>query len=335
MIGVNLGGWLVLEKWMTPRLFADVSAQDEYGYSLVAMHDATVSARLTKHRDTFVTESDFAWLAEHGVQAVRLPVGYWMFGDESPYQGTAVYVDKAFEWAERYNLRILIDLHGAPGSQNGWDHSGRVGRVGWHMNAANTDRTLAVIERLAIRYGRRPALLGFELMNEPKWTLPKRTLREYYVRAYDIVRRHSAAETWVVFHDNFRPRRWRRELGRPKFANVYIDTHWYQCFSWWDKLHGVMWHLRKAEHMAERRLGHMRRRHPVVVGEWSLALDRRSSARRPAELSMDDVYSAYAAAQQRGFRRAAAWFFWSYKTERSDAWSFKMCIEKGWLKLNS
>ena len=27
--GVNLGGWLVLEKWMTPSLFEGLSATDE------------------------------------------------------------------------------------------------------------------------------------------------------------------------------------------------------------------------------------------------------------------------------------------------------------------
>ena len=28
--GVNLGGWLVLEKWMTPELYQDYKAEDEY-----------------------------------------------------------------------------------------------------------------------------------------------------------------------------------------------------------------------------------------------------------------------------------------------------------------
>jgi glucan 1,3-beta-glucosidase len=27
--GVNLGNWLVLEKWMSPQLFAGTSAEDE------------------------------------------------------------------------------------------------------------------------------------------------------------------------------------------------------------------------------------------------------------------------------------------------------------------
>lgn len=28
--GVNLGGWLVLEKWMSPHLFDETNADDEY-----------------------------------------------------------------------------------------------------------------------------------------------------------------------------------------------------------------------------------------------------------------------------------------------------------------
>ena len=28
--GVNLGGWLILEKWMTPELFNNLSAEDEF-----------------------------------------------------------------------------------------------------------------------------------------------------------------------------------------------------------------------------------------------------------------------------------------------------------------
>ena len=32
--GVNLGGWLVLEKWMTPSLFAGLQAEDETAWCL-------------------------------------------------------------------------------------------------------------------------------------------------------------------------------------------------------------------------------------------------------------------------------------------------------------
>ena len=58
--GVNLGGWLVLERWMTPRLFAGTDAKDEYSF----MQTPDAKEKINKHRDTFITEDDFRWLAE-------------------------------------------------------------------------------------------------------------------------------------------------------------------------------------------------------------------------------------------------------------------------------
>jgi len=40
-----------------------------------------------------------------------------------------IYIDFKFRWADEIGLRIILDLHGAPGSQNGMDHSGRRGAV--------------------------------------------------------------------------------------------------------------------------------------------------------------------------------------------------------------
>ena len=53
--GANLGGWLVLEKWMTPALFADSDAVDECTF----MQTEHAIEKLTRHRDTFVTEDDW------------------------------------------------------------------------------------------------------------------------------------------------------------------------------------------------------------------------------------------------------------------------------------
>ncbi len=41
-------------------------------------------------------------------------------------------LDRAFDWAERTGLKILIDLHTVPGSQNGFDNGGLTGVVRWH-----------------------------------------------------------------------------------------------------------------------------------------------------------------------------------------------------------
>ena len=143
--GVNLGAWLVLEKWMTPSLFQGVEASDEWGFS------QTPGARekLEKHRQTFITERDFEWIKSHGLDAVRLPIGYWTLEESAPYIAGAAHVDNAMRWARNHDLQVLIDLHGAPGSQNGMDHSGRSGEIGWTKpeNIEATVRSLEVIAR--------------------------------------------------------------------------------------------------------------------------------------------------------------------------------------------
>jgi glucan 1,3-beta-glucosidase len=41
------------------------------------------------------------------------------------------YFLKAIEWARKYGIRINLDLHTAPGSHNGYNHSGMLGPLGW------------------------------------------------------------------------------------------------------------------------------------------------------------------------------------------------------------
>jgi glucan 1,3-beta-glucosidase len=41
------------------------------------------------------------------------------------------YFLKAIGWARKYGLRINLDLHTMPGSQNGYNHSGKLGTVNW------------------------------------------------------------------------------------------------------------------------------------------------------------------------------------------------------------
>lgn len=121
--GVNLGNWLVLERWMKPGIFAASGEADE-----IWLHRATKSAELeallTRHRDTYITEADFRNIAAHGCNLVRIPVPYFVFGDVPGHPGCTEYLDRAFDWAERTGLKILIDLHTVPGSQNGFDNGG-------------------------------------------------------------------------------------------------------------------------------------------------------------------------------------------------------------------
>merc|ERR1719401_1886306 len=100
--GVNLGGWFLLEPWMTDHLFRDESdrafaddcvALDERGL-MEALRQATREARMNAHWRTWITEEDIAWLSRHGINTVRVPFGYWMTHPEPPFiAGAFAYLE--------------------------------------------------------------------------------------------------------------------------------------------------------------------------------------------------------------------------------------------------
>lgn len=314
--GVNLGGWLVLESWLSPRLFGNTDAIDEYTYCQQQTDDF---AALTSHRDTFITEEDFAWLADHGVEAVRLPVGYWLFGDVKPYAPTVTYVDKAFAWAQKHGLKVLLDLHGAPQSQNGKKHSGRSGATLWKPG-----ETLDVIARLADRYGKHPALLGISLLNEPSPKLSFKELEAFYQRAYRVVRERAGEGAWVVFSDAFRPYHWWRKFRAADYQGMMVDYHHYQIYGRLNQRLSIGLQLFRIRFLFPGKLRRMSRHHPVIVGEWCGAVSARTKL-TPAERQ------AYIGLQEKAFANAAASFYWTYKTPYGSAWSFRHSVEQGWI----
>jgi glucan 1,3-beta-glucosidase len=186
-------------------------------------------------------------------------------------------------------------------------------------------QTLDVLERLAERYGKHPALIGIEVLNEPHRSFSLRLLRNYYDQAYRIVRKHCGDTVAVVFHDSFRLHRWRR-LGGPQYSGVTLDHHYYQAHGWLNRHLPLGRHLRRPGRFA-RTLQRLQPRHPIIIGEWSAAL--------PARLLQDRdgpaVHRQFAEAQLRAFESTAGWIYWSYKTEGGGAWSYRDSVERGWL----
>ena len=80
--GVNLGNWLVLEKWMNPALFEGTTAEDEY-YLPTQLSPEVYEARIKIHRSEYITERDFVTIKRMGMDSVRIPVPYLYLGTES------------------------------------------------------------------------------------------------------------------------------------------------------------------------------------------------------------------------------------------------------------
>jgi len=353
--GVNLGGWLVLEKWITPSLFTGLNAIDETSYC-VELGEAEATRRLHHHWNTFITRDDFSWLQRAGINAVRLPVGHWLFGKDYPYHrsycevrypyvvGGLTIVDQVFQWAGEFGLQVVLDLHAAPGCQNGFDNGGILGVCEWHTKEEYIQHSLDVLERLAQRYAAHPALHGIQALNEPSWDIPTDLLKRYTLDAYHRIRRFCPPErVTVVFHDGFRSfREYAGFLQEPEFRNVAIDIHRYQCFAGDDINLDIFGHIRKSVVDWRVEADEIIRDsgYQVYCGEWSLGLDLKmvsSWSEGPFnhnltamdEFQMSAAYRGYAAAQLLSFEKYAGWFFWTYRTETMPEWCYRDCVEQG------
>lgn len=320
--GVNLGGWLVLEQWMTPTLFKGTPARDEYTF----MQTPGAAAKLQQHRQTFITEQDFAWIADNGLGAVRIPVGYWVITPDGPYIEGLQHLDWAYKVAEKYQLKVLLDLHGAPGSQNGHDHSGRRGRADWYTSKANQQRTIAALQALQQRYSTSPSYWGIELLNEPKFGLLQLKLRRFYRTAAKAL----PGSTRIVFHDAFTPRLLNGALRRDQRAS--IDIHLYHMTSWVAKFISAETFVYLSDWLYTRLLRRVSRTQPAIIGEWSVVLSGKK-LRGASKATADRLMRQYAQSQLNAYNTyAQAWFYWSYKTEKPGAWSYRTMVERGWIK---
>lgn len=93
--GVNIGGWLVLEPWITPSLFDNLGRSDivdEFTLGQKLGQDAALKI-LKQHWDSWVTFEDFQKIKDSGFNLVRIPIGYWAYDTlGAPYvKGAAPY----------------------------------------------------------------------------------------------------------------------------------------------------------------------------------------------------------------------------------------------------
>lgn len=292
--GVTAGGWLVLEPYITPSLFKEVKGEtpiDEYRYCQ-ALGSDEAQKRLEEHWSTFYNELDFELMKSYGLNMVRLPIGYWAFQklDNDPYvMGAQKYLDKALGWAKNNDLKVWIDLHGVPGTQNGFDNSGYrdIGHPGWFNSTENVNVTYQVLEKIFTKYGTgdlgkeyAETILGIEVVNEPfSPVLNESKIEEFYVKSYELARKTMIVNNTIVFHDAFKPigyYNWFMNNRKSQLNssvenyNIMIDHHHYEVFAS-SVSSNISEHITNINNYAQSIKGELQH-HPAVVGEWSGAL---------------------------------------------------------------
>ncbi len=319
--GVNLGGWLVLERWMTPSLFEGSTAEDEFTF----IQEKGAAAKLEKHWREFVTEEDFRWLHDNGLNAVRIPVGYWIFGDEKPYRSSIRYLDKAMRWAKKYNIHVLICLHAAPGSQNGQQHTGRRGKAQWFTSLRYQEKTLHILERLTNRYRSHAAFWGIELLNEPRLGIFHHVLRRFYRHTYSSL----VHNTRVVFSDGYTPRLMSGALP----SNAIMDVHWYHFTLPLQRFIPLSLYYLLLKHRGNL-LRKLQKKNPIIIGEWSIVISTHTFKHFPKNRH-EQMMDEHGRRQLEVYAVADGWFYWTYKTEGRGTWNFRSLIEDGRLILRN
>ncbi|XP_042015552.1 probable glucan 1,3-beta-glucosidase A [Salvia splendens] len=284
------------------------------------------------HRNNFITVEDFNFLYRHGINTVRIPVGWWIAYDPNPpppfIGGSLQALDNAFSWAQEYNIKCIIDLHAAPGSQNGMEHSSsRDGTTGWPTSSDYISQSLNAIDFLASRYAQHPSLLGIELLNEPSAALvPLDTLTSYYKQGYKIVRKYSST-AYVIFCQrigNADPLElYQANLGD---TNTVIDLHYYNLF---DAFFANMSSIDNIQYIYKSRGTQLQSLNgangPLVfIGEWVNEWNVNGS---------QTDYQDYGRAQLEVYNAASfGWAYWTLKNDRKH-WDFEWNVRNNYLQL--
>jgi glucan 1,3-beta-glucosidase len=153
-----------------------------------------------------------------------------------PYiRGAAPYLDAAIDWARQTGLKIVIDLHGAPKSQNGFDHSGqRASWPGWG-DADSLSHTLAALSVIQQKYATsdmQDVVVAIQFLNEPfLLKLDPEMVKQFYRDAYYSLR--DVSNTPAMLHDGFENPSWLNGFLTTQdndAHNVIVDHHEYQIF---------------------------------------------------------------------------------------------------------
>ncbi|GAV28681.1 hypothetical protein PMKS-002155 [Pichia membranifaciens] len=318
LYGVNIGGWLVLEPYITPSLFEAFGGDDS-----------------TKPIDEY-----------HFCQA---------YGADQ--------ASEALGWCEKYNLKAWIDLHGVPGSQNGFDNSGLRDEIDWQTTEGYVQVTTSVLSQIAQKYSGddySDVVIGIELVNEPLGpALDADQLVDYYNDGYEIVR--NEGDVPVIIHDAFFQfnHYWDNVLNTqidPSVWDVILDHHHYQIFSVGELQRSTDDHVSFACNIGWQESGEY---HSTLCGEWTAALTdcakwlngMARGARYDATYQNDQAigscdnlfvanydyftdeevrstYRRYVEAQMDAytFGKMNGWVFWCWKTENLIEWDFKQLV---------
>ena len=187
--GFGLGGWLVPEGYMLiNRAWIEgfESPTQIENHILDLIGEEKSKEFWEEYRKNFVSRTDIDQIAEWGFNHIRLPFHYKQFHTEdgSTPIGYEI-VDSLLSWCEPYNMYVILDMHCAPGAQNGGPISDSDGIARLWLEEDKKELTVEIWREIAEYYSDNTLIGGYDLINEP--VLPQGvTLSEFKQLYIDI-----------------------------------------------------------------------------------------------------------------------------------------------------
>ncbi len=320
--GTNFGGWLVQEGWMCPTKQTDTLSTDMTLYSRFGKEKA--EALIAAYQESWITEEDFKTVKELGLNVVRVPFTYMNVYHHLSDKGELLHPDEftlredpferldfALEMCKKYGLYLILDMHGAVGSQNGSDHSGDTSRTnlyaGTELGEAYREKTAELWALVAEHFAGESNVAGYDLLNEPT-RASGATQWDYYDVLYKAVR-EADPDHMIFIEATWEP----GDLPAPEdygWENVVYEYHHYN----WDYNNQP----NKSFYTFKKLLGNTHKV-PSLIGEFNAWGDsRRSTGKR-------DQTDPEANAGVLEFYNGEGWHWttWTYKvvgTLRDSNW---------------
>ncbi|MEI9958906.1 MAG: cellulase family glycosylhydrolase [Ferruginibacter sp.] len=169
--GTNLGNWMVPEGYML--LFKNTNSPRMIHEGITQLvGPETAAAFWKKYLDNYITEADIHYLKTTGINSVRIPFNYRLFTNED-YLGANdstrgfYLMDRVIKWCKNEGISVILDMHCAPGGQTGDNIDDSWGYPFLFESEASKKLTLAIWSKIANRYKNEPAVMGYDLLNEP------------------------------------------------------------------------------------------------------------------------------------------------------------------------
>jgi endoglucanase len=235
LYGMNFGGLFVHEVWMSPLL--GVRTEWDSRATLVNRFGAVQAQKLLNaYWDSWATSADFKNMASDGMNTVRMPVYFLDYMDDNGVwrkdsAGAIDFsrIDKLVDQAMKAGVYTIIDLHGAPGSQNGNEHSGKTTGANLYTTARYQTMLVDFWAKMAEHFKDNPHIAGYDLLNEPSSTFPGamgQNVVDLYDRCYKAIRQVDTNH--IVFMEAI----WAWSLlPDPKtkgWSNVAYSLHYYK-----------------------------------------------------------------------------------------------------------